>query len=258
MNFVGDFLRYLRFTDGIASSDFIGWILAALAGIVAYKLIDNMQTSIERHNMIEAVEDGFSALFDSVIAISAKPGTKIAAEFVNNHMVMVRSVLHDDTPWQLIRTPECDSQLEYMIINNQRYLHIRDDEKYNEWISTQALHEMCLKVRRIEKLFKSGLMKRVDLSDMFREFIPLCTSGRLEYIAAYYDDLDAECIAYIVMQTVVSCYKCNNMANYVHFFIKYYNDHPEIKKYFISGRRLRPIMDRHAVYLFKKITAQAK
>ena len=46
---IADFIRYLRFTDGLSSSDIIGWILAALAGIIAYRLIDNMQMSIERH-----------------------------------------------------------------------------------------------------------------------------------------------------------------------------------------------------------------
>ncbi|MBQ9503632.1 MAG: hypothetical protein IJU93_01335 [Lachnospiraceae bacterium] len=62
---ITDFLRYLRFTDGLSSSDVIGWILAAFAGIVAYRLIDNMQMSIERHNMLSIVEDAISSLYDS-------------------------------------------------------------------------------------------------------------------------------------------------------------------------------------------------
>ncbi len=67
---VEDFMRYLKFTDGLSSSDIIGWVLAAIAGIIAYKLIDHMQTSIERHGMLSSVEDEINTIFNSVIAIS--------------------------------------------------------------------------------------------------------------------------------------------------------------------------------------------
>ena len=74
------FIRYLRFTEGLSTSDLFGWLLAALAGIIAYKLIDNMQTSIERHNMLSAVEDKFSELYDSLIAFRVKKGEKLTEE----------------------------------------------------------------------------------------------------------------------------------------------------------------------------------
>lgn len=253
MNMIADFFRYLRFTDGIATSDIIGWILAAVAGIIAYKLIDNMQTSIERHNMISSIEDGFSSLFDSTIAISDEPHTDLTVSDVENKKVMVRSVMHDDSPWEIIYAKGKPGVLEYKVIRSQRYMHIRNNDMSNEWISTQALHELCLKCRRIEKLFKSGIMKRIDLSDMFRELVPLGASGRIEYISALYDVYDADCLGYIVMQAVVSCEKCRNNSEYINYFAHYYTTHPDIQRYFISGTRIRKIMDYFTVKKFIRI-----
>lgn len=253
MNIVTDFLRYLRFTDGIAASDIIGWLLAAVAGIIAYKLIDNMQTSIERHNMVSSIEDGFSSLFDSMIAISDEPHTKLTDSDAEDKKVMVRSVMHDDSPWEAIYAKDNPGVLEYRVIRNQRYMHIRNNDVSSEWISTQALHELCLKCRRIEKLFKSGIIKRIDLSDLFRELVPLGTSGRMEYISALYDDYDADCLGYIVMQTVVSCERCGNDSEYINYFAHYYMTHKNIQRYFISGTRIRKIRDYFTVKKFIRI-----
>jgi hypothetical protein len=38
--------EFLRITDGITMGDFLGWILAAISGIIVYKLIDHFQTSM--------------------------------------------------------------------------------------------------------------------------------------------------------------------------------------------------------------------
>ncbi|MCR5626791.1 MAG: hypothetical protein K6F99_05690 [Lachnospiraceae bacterium] len=246
------FITYLRFTDGLSPSDIIGWILAALAGIIAYKLIDHLQTAIERHGMLSTVEDDITRIFNSVTALSFRKGDEWPDdENINNNMVMIRSVLHDNTDWQVIRDE--NGAIECRIVENQRYLHIRKDEKYNEWISTQALHEIGLKARRIEKMFKGGIIKRVDLADMFREIVPLATSGRIEFFRAYYGNYDAECLGYLVMQTIISCYKCKNME-IIEEFNAYYKAHPDIHELFTNSRRIRMIRDRFAVMNFKKIT----
>ena len=253
---VSDFIRYLRFTDGIASSDLIGWLLAALAGVIAYKLIDHMQTAIERHSMLSAVEDSFSQLFNAKIAVSLEPGEELNEKSAKKHKVMVRSVLHDYSDWKIVYAGGSDSPEagvpESKIIRNQRYVHIRDDKNYNEWISTQALHEIILKSRRIEKMFKGGVVKRIDLADMFRELMPLGISGRLEFFKTYYDDYDAECLGYLIMQTVVSCDKYGN-SSIVSEFVQYYKSHPEIQSLFKDNRRVRPFADFFAKLHFDRI-----
>ena len=249
MNALTHFLEYLRFTDGISSSDVLSWIFAALAGIIAYKLIDNMQTSIERHSILRDIEDGLSELFNSVIALSLEQDV-LPSEIINNKdRVMVRSVLHDDSPWEYFG-PDA-----YVIIENQRYVRIRNDKTHNEWISTQALHELTLRCRRIEKLFKGGIAKRIDLADMFREIVPLAKSGRLEFFRQYYDNYDAECVAYLVMQTIVSCHKYKNYSTVESFCNYYHKADSEIKELFLTNRRIRPIRDFITMKNFKKIVA---
>ena len=249
---IADFIRYLRFTDGLSSSDVIGWILAALAGIIAYRLIDNMQMSIERHNMLSTIEDAVSSLYDSQIAFLVPKGQTLSEDNAKECRVMVRSVLHDFSDWQTIMSPENPKERDVKIIGHQRYVHLRKNEKYDEWISTQALHEITLKMRRIEKMFKSGIVKRIDLSDMFREIIPLGMSGRLEFFRSYYGEYDAECVAYIVMQTVVSCDKYQN-HDIVNEFARYYNTHEEIRPLFGKNRRILRFRDESAIRTFRKL-----
>ncbi len=249
---IADFIRYLRFTDGLSSSDIIGWILAALAGIIAYRLIDNMQMSIERHNMLGSIEDAVSSLYDSQIAFSVADGQELSRDNAEASRVMVRSVLHDFSDWRIIMSSENPKERDIKIIGNQRYIHIRKDGKFDEWISTQALHEISLKMRRIEKMFKSRIVKRIDLSDMFREIIPLGMSGRLEFFRSYYGDYDAECLAYLVMQTVVSCNKYQN-HDIVNEFAKYYRTHEEIRPLFEKNRRVVRCRDAAALRTFRKL-----
>lgn len=246
------FLNYLRITDGIASSDVISWVFAIFGGFMAYLIIDHMQTSMERHSMLHSVEQDFSNLYDSVIALSAN---KSSTDSKNCELegVMLRSVLHDFSDW--VYSSEENAK---KIIKSQRYLRIRDGfdktnkTYYHEWISTQALHEIVIQSRRIEKMYKDGIIKRIDLADMFHELVPLGCSGRIQFLESYYGEYDAECIGYLVMQVIVSCERYNNEKT-VRSFVNYYKEHEEIHKYFTDSRRNRKIRDAYARYKFKKI-----
>lgn len=245
--------EFFRITDGIAMSDVIGWGFTIIVGMIAYRLIDDMQTALERHGMLKDIEDSFTELYNSPIARSCD-----SADENNLKQVFVRSVLHDDKDWETIENEE--KGLEFQIVEQQRYIHIRDGygegkfvKKYfNEWISTQALHEITLRCRRIEKMFKDRIIKRIDLADMFRELVPLGMSGRLQFFLRYYGKYDAECIAYLVMQTIVSCKKYKN-DDIVKKFVQYYNCHKEIHTLFTENRRVRPILDRRMLTKFQKI-----
>lgn len=254
---VATFDEFFRITEGIAMSDVVGWILTFMAGFVVFRLVDNMQTSLERHGMLKEVEDSFTKLFNSSIAIKMKNEDTEKQKY---EKIFVRSVLHDESDWQFI-TDESGETAKYKIIEKQRYVKIREkstkgNEMYGEWISTQALHELTLKCRRIEKMYKSGIIKRIDLADMFREIVPLGTSGRLQYFSKYYSDYDAECIAYLVLQTIVSSYKYKN-NDIVNDFAKYYKKHPEIHVYFSNNRRKRWFFDIVAFQKFQSIIKNA-
>jgi len=261
--------EFMRITDGIAMADVIGWVLAALAGILAYKVIDTMNTSMSRHGMLREVEKSFSDLFNSPIARKVDLDTQIA--FGGRHReikipknVFVRSVLHDDTDWEILPIDrKAGEPIEFEIVDNQRYVHIRDTKTsrkyYDEWISTQALHELLTNCRRIEKMYKDGIIKRIDLADMYREILPLGKSGRLEFFNAYYNEYDAECIAYLVLQTVVSCNRYKNKDAVDNYF-KYYTAHEEeIGQLFSDkNRRKRRIRDEWAFRKFKKLASKCK
>lgn len=255
---ITDFLRYFRFTDGIATSDIIGWILAALAGILAYKLIDNMQTDIERHNILAGIESDLSKLYDSKIALKVDKETKPVDHSLKNveekNQVYVRSVLHDDSPWTVILDSEKPKEIQYVIVKNQRYIQIRNDNEHNEWISTQVLHDLLLKVRRIEKMYKGGIIKRIDLNDLYRELLPLAASGRLKVLREYYGDYDAECIAYVVMQIIISCNKYKN-EKAIEEFKKHCDmeEDDKIEEVFKSNRRVRSIRDYGLYDRYKKV-----
>ena len=83
--------EFFRITDGIAMSDVIGWGFTIIIGLIAYRLIDNMQTSLERHGMLKDVEDSFTELYNSPIARSCDSKDENQLK-----QVFVRSVLHDD------------------------------------------------------------------------------------------------------------------------------------------------------------------
>lgn len=62
--------EFMGVTDGIAMSDILGWIFAALGGMVVYKEIDHIRTSVERHGMLKDIENTFWSIYNSVIAKS--------------------------------------------------------------------------------------------------------------------------------------------------------------------------------------------
>ena len=76
------FVEYSKFTDGITVGEVIGWLIAAVCGIVAYKVVHRMQTSLERHNMLHMLEQDISNLYDSKIALS----TTIRKSDISLHM----------------------------------------------------------------------------------------------------------------------------------------------------------------------------
>lgn len=243
--------EFMRITDGITMGDFMGWILAALGAVIVYKMIDHIQTSIERHTMLKEVEDSFSAIYNSVIAKSnVNPkGKKLES-------VMVRSVLHNKCDWQVKQSIDGEMENSCKIEDSQLYIQIRnckiEKRKYNEWISSQALHEIMLLCRRIEKMYKDRIIRRIDLADLFREIVPLGESGRMQFVYAYYGKYDADCVGYLVFQTIVSCNKYHNNDT-IKEFTDYYCKHEEIHKFFIKSARIRPVRDFFAVRKFKRI-----
>lgn len=240
---------YLTVGKGLPISDIVGWILAALAGALAYRLIDNIQTSITRHEMLKSIEETFSGIYNSKIAFVHNKSTG------EKYKVMVRTLLDDKENW-MTNTHNGVVTNKIKLRDNQRYIQIRKQngsgEMQIEWMSTQALHEILLLCKRIEKMYKSRIIKRIDLVDMQREILPLGMSGRIEFFAAYFGAYDAQCIAYLVMQTVVSCEQYHNMTA-VSDFKKYYREHTQIHGYFEQSTRLRKIYDRRAVKKFRAV-----
>ena len=76
--------------------------------------------------------------------------------------------------------------------------------------------------------------------------------GRLEFFRSYYGDYDAECVAYIVMQTVVSCEKYKNFE-VVNEFADHYRKHGDIRSLFENNRRVVSPADHAAMRSFRKL-----
>lgn len=243
--------EFMRITDGITMGDFLGWILAGISAVIMYKAIDHIQTSMERHTMLKEIEDSFSKIYNSVIAKS-----NVDSKQKKLKMVMVRSVLHDKCDWQVRQDMHQKMVNVHKIEDSQLYIQIRNcktnKREYNEWISSQALHEIMLLCRRIEKMFKDKIIRRIDLSDLFREIVPLGTGGRIQFIYAYYGKYDADCVGYLVLQTIVSCEKYNNQE-VIKGFVQYYQKHDEIQEFFEKSTRIRPVRDYFTIKKFKYI-----
>lgn len=277
LNLFSEFMLYLKFTDGIAVSDVLGWIFAAICGAIAYHLIDHMQMSLERHNMLHMIEQDISNLYNSTIALSGtirkidildvadeekliidlKQDVMCWGRQSTSNQVMLRSILHNFSDWKHDKSENIE------IIDSQRYVLIRDgwgedNVYYYEWVSTQALHEIVLLCCRIEKMYKSRIIKRLDLTDLQHELLALGRGGRIQFMAEYYDKYEAECISYLVMQVVVSCEKCKNEEAITGFIQDYIKDYEELKQYFEENRRIRKIKDIYTLYKFKKIILKHK
>ena len=214
----------------ILASDIIGWILAFLGGVLVFQVIDNMQTNIERHAVIKDVENTINQIFSSQLARSNQ--VKEEREKKDEpSSVMVRTVLHDCTPWK-----EYNKDQDMLIVEGQRYICIRNDEKYQEYISTQTIHELLIAFRRIEKLYKDGILKPIDLADMWREILPFGVSGRVEFYYKYLGESDVKSIIFVLFNTLLACkkYEVNNAVEY---FCSKYNSNSPVSNYYIINNR---------------------
>ena len=84
--------EYMKICKGIPVSDILGWILTGIAGAIAYKLIDHIQTSMTRHEMLKGIEETFSNIYNSQIAFVSEGKRK-------RHKVMVRTLIDDKENW---------------------------------------------------------------------------------------------------------------------------------------------------------------
>jgi len=228
-------IQYIR---TITASDMITWLLAFVGGFIAYLVIDHLQTTMERHNVITDIENKINELFCNKIAKAKKNGVL--------ESVMVRTVLHDFSDWSFQK----DMELE--VVDGQRFINIRKDEKYVEFISTQALHESLILFRRIEKLYKSKIIKSIDLSDLWREIIPYGSSRRLQFFEQYYSQRDIESITYVIMETVLACNKHKNDTAVDYFKEHYSRQKEEVEGFYFKNTRIR-LIDRYSLSKLKRI-----
>lgn len=213
----------IQIVKQIMASDLMSWFLAFIGGIIAYRVIDHMQTSIERHSVIKDVEKTINDIFSTPIAKSNKSDD-------SDSKVNVRTVLHDDSPWEIY----LKGSTKIEIHDNQRYVQIRDTNDYQEFIGTQAVHELLILFRRIEKLYKDSIIKPIDLADMWREILPFGTSGRLEFFKSYLSEYDIQSIVFVLLNTILACkkYKIYNAINY---FKSYYLE--DMSQFFLNNSR---------------------
>jgi len=219
-----------EFVTQILASDMIGWVLAFIGGFIVFKIVDNMQTAMERHNVIKDVENSINTLFSAPIAKSNK-----SSKTENNHEVenvTVRTVFHDESPWE----EYIKGETEIVIKKTQRFVQIRSKKGYKEYISTQALHESLILFRRLEKLYKDAILKPIDLGDMWREILPFGTSGRLEFYKSYFSESDIRSILFVVFNTVLACekYKIDNAVKY---FAEDFLKNKPIQKFYLKNNR---------------------
>ncbi|MDF2545774.1 MAG: hypothetical protein K0R93_672 [Anaerosolibacter sp.] len=207
----------------ILTSDIIGWGIGVAGAVFGYLAIHNMQLTIERHNIINDVEQQINELFSKEIAKSNRGIKEGKLE-----QVTVRTVLHDKSKWVH------DGKIEALIENGQRYIQIRtetESDPYVEYISTQALHESMIWFRRVHKLYCDGILKPIDLADMWREILPFGASGRLEFYSSYFDKSDIRSIIFVVMNTAISC-KTLKRNSAMEYFKEHYYKNPGIEEYY--------------------------
>ncbi len=226
----GNVMTKFEIVRQILASDIIGWVLAFLGGFLVFKVVDNMQTAIERHNVIKDVENSINALFSQPIAKSNKCNLAGNNQEINN--VTVRTVLHDNSPWE----EYIKDETEIVIEDNQRFVQIRKLEGYREYISTQAIHESLILFRRIEKLYKDSILKPIDLADIWREILPFATSGRLRFYKSYLGENDIKSLVFVLFNTVLACEKYK-IDNAVEYFAKDFLKNEELREYYTENSR---------------------
>lgn len=179
----------------ILASDIINWCFAAIGGAIAYFLFHKMQNSRERHTMIKDVEDSISSIMDMKFAMS-KTSDENSLEMVN-----FRTILHDFSDWKLYEKNNV------RITEGQRYILIRDDEKYYELIGTVLIHESLIWFRRVNKLYNCGIITNEDIADLWRQILPFVRANKLEFFRNYLGEDDTYPILAVSMHCINACYK---------------------------------------------------
>ena len=154
-----------------------------------------------------------------------------------NQFLFLRTILDDKNSWfKYKRKNDC------IIIANQRYIKIRKikEDFSTEYISTKAIHELMILFRRIEKLYKDGIIKKIDLVDIWREILPFGVSGRPEFFTSYLSDNDTKSMRYVILMTLCASKKYKN-TDALNYFNSNKNDHSNFKTN--KRYRLRDILD---------------
>lgn len=211
MTVIDRIFESLSYSPNVGANDIIGWCLAFIGGFIVFKIIDDFQTRISRHAMISEIEYLINKMFASDLAINENNKGKIS-------LIFLRTILDDETRW-VIYDKNCDKT---KLIENQRYVKIRVRKNDNtvDYISTKAVHELMILFRRIEKLYKDGIIKKVDLADIWREILPFGVSGRPDFFSTYLLPSDIQSMKYVIALTLCSCQKYKN-EDAIKYFKKY-------------------------------------
>jgi len=164
--------------------------------------------------------------------------------------VSVRTILNDDPSWERYSKEEKDKR---KIKNDKRYIRIRKNNEYEEYISTQALHESLIIFRIIEKLYKDNILESIDLADWWRELLPFATGNRLEFYVSYFSEEDIRAIVFVIFNTVLACHKYR-VYGAIKYFKEYYNSNADIHKYFQGNERYR-LREKIRIGKFNRIVA---
>lgn len=221
----------------ILASDIINWMFAALGGSLAYIVLHRMQNSRERHMMIKDIEDSITVIMDMNFAKNKMKDSQESLQIVN-----FRTVLHDDTPWILY------SKDNIQITDGQRFILVRDDEKFYELIGTALIHESLLWFRRVNKLYKDKIIKDEDLADLWRQILPFMRANKLAFYRSYLGEDDTYPILAVCMHCIRACYKLNrnNAIKYIEDMI---NETDDFDKY---------LNELHNKWIIKKVFLKTK
>ena len=209
----------------------MGWRL--IRGLESWKCLFknfiNIQTKMERHTVIKEIESSINTLFSTQIAKSNNNNKENNQE-IND--VYIRTILHDKSPWEEYKHGETKIEIHKC----QRYVQIRSKDGYDEYISTQAIHESLILFRRIEKLYKDSILKPIDLADLWREILPFGTSGRLEFYKSYLGESDIRSIVFVLLNTILACEKYK-IYNAIEYFSTDFLENRRKKKLYLKNNR---------------------
>jgi hypothetical protein len=154
--------------------------------------------------------------------------------------VSVRTILDNTPSWEDFKKRDAGN---IKIIDCQRYVRIRNTKSRHDYVATQALNEIMIIFRRIEKLYNDEILKDADLADLWREIIPFCGYGRLTFYKSYSGIHDIQCIIAVLFHTALACHRRKDTIA-VNWFKEYYHTIPDdesaadIRASFRCGARL--------------------